>query len=69
MEQKYHVVWEIETWADSPAAAARQALEIMQDRESHATVFDVTDERGRKRQVDLQSSPAKVRLVTGRRGT
>jgi len=67
MEQKYKVVWEIETWADSPSGAARQALEIMQDRESHATVFDVCDERGRKHQVDLQPPTPKVRLVTGRR--
>jgi len=37
----YTVRWEIDVDADSPEAAARQALEIQRDPESIATVFEV----------------------------
>ena len=42
--KSYHVVWEIDIDAKSPEAAAKEALAIMQDPASTATVFDVTEE-------------------------
>jgi hypothetical protein len=40
----YHVVWEIDIYAQSPREAAKEALAIQQDRNSTANVFDVTEE-------------------------
>ena len=45
----YRVKWEIDIEADSPFAAAREALRIQRDTESTATVFIVG-----RRQIDLQ---------------
>ena len=39
----YRVKWEIDIDADSPREAAERALEIQQNPESHAVVFDVYD--------------------------
>ena len=49
----YSVNWEIEIEAESPEAAARQALKINRDQNSTATVFDIYDEDGNHTRVDL----------------
>ena len=40
-QREYHVVWEIDIFAESAEAAAAEALRIQRDPESTATVFDV----------------------------
>jgi hypothetical protein len=50
---EYHVLWEINVWTNSPRAAAREALRIQRSVGSIATVFDITNERGRTTRVDL----------------
>ena len=52
-QKDYHVSWDIDLVADSPMDAARQALRIQRDRDSIATVFDVTDEEGNTERIDL----------------
>ena len=47
------VKWEIDIDARTPRAAARKALAIHRNPESIATVFDVTNRRGRTIRVDL----------------
>lgn len=50
---RYFIGWEIELDASSPEEAAREALVIMRDPNSTATVFDITDtESGVKVVVD-----------------
>ncbi len=49
----YRVVWEIDVEADDPHDAAHQALQIMRDPDSTATVFAVTDDNGNCVDVDL----------------
>ena len=49
----YLVAWECEIEADSPAAAAREALAMHRDPDSIATCFLVTDEGGAEHVVDL----------------
>lgn len=39
----YLVTWEIDIDAETPLEAARIALEIQRDKDSTATVFDVTN--------------------------
>lgn len=54
MAKLYHVVWEIDIYAPSPREAAKEAQAIQQDKESTATVFDVTEEDGDKAvRIDL----------------
>jgi len=48
------VTWTIDLDEDTAEAAAVVALAIMRDQESAATVFDVTDEKGKTVRVDLQ---------------
>ena len=48
MEKLYHVVWEIDIYARSPREAAKKAQAIQQDKDSTATVFDVTKENSDK---------------------
>jgi hypothetical protein len=50
------VKWEIDVDAGSTKAAARKALAIQRDRQSTATVFDVTGQRGKTIRVDLGKS-------------
>ena len=45
----------IEVDAESPQEAARQALEIMRDLASTATVFTVSDHQGNRVAVDLET--------------
>jgi hypothetical protein len=49
----YHVTWEIELSAVSPAQAAQKALAIQRNPESYATVFDVADGAGNLTRIDL----------------
>ena len=50
----YHVVWEIDIYAQSPREAAKEAQAIHQDKDSTATVFDVTEEDSDKTvRIDL----------------
>ena len=49
----YKVTWLIDVDADSSHGAARQALEIMRDPTSIATVFTVMDDQGNSVDVDL----------------
>lgn len=51
--KNYRVVWEIDITAASPREAAKLALEIQQDPESTAIVFQVSDEKGACVEVDL----------------
>jgi len=51
--KEYLVQWEIELKAESAEDAARQALAIMRDPDSMATVFDVFDEDGESERIDL----------------
>ena len=48
------VTWTIDLDEDTAEAAAVVALAIMRDQESAATVFDVTDEKGKTVSVDLR---------------
>ncbi len=48
------VTWSIDLDEDTAEAAAVVALAIQRDPESTATVFDVTDERGKTVRVDLR---------------
>jgi hypothetical protein len=43
VSKPYIVRWEVEVDADSALEAAKQAHEMMQDPESTATVFEVTE--------------------------
>lgn len=51
---RYLIRWEIDLDGESPLSAAREALEIMRDPASTATIFDVIDTvTGEKHEVDL----------------
>jgi hypothetical protein len=49
----YRARWEIDIAAGDPKKAARAALAIQRDRQSTATVFDVTKMKGKTVRVDL----------------
>ena len=52
--KQYKVTWAIDSFEDSPEAAAKEALKIMQDPESWATVFNVIDfDSGKEVEIDL----------------
>ena len=51
--QTYLVEWYIDIEADTPEAAAREALTLQRDPESTATVFHVTNRHGETAAVDL----------------
>ena len=54
MAKLYHVVWEIDIYAESPRDAAKEAQAIQQDKDAIATVFDVTEEDSDKTvRIDL----------------
>lgn len=46
-ERQYRVVWQIDLYAKTPEEAAEEALRIQRDPDSLATVFNVTEDRGR----------------------
>jgi len=58
---QYRVTWEIELDADTPEDAAREALAIMRDPDSIATVFTVHDQDTATRP---RSTPANTRRQT-----
>jgi len=51
---EYRVEWVIEVDADTPEDAARRALEMMQDPQSTANVFNVMDKDGIQVEIDLE---------------
>lgn len=51
--QTYRVRWEIDVDAETPVAAAMQALEMVSDPNSSAHVFDAVDESGQMERIDL----------------
>ena len=55
---EYIVQWEIELSADTPEEAAREALEIMQDKSSEALFFKVIRDDGHLVDVNLLSGEA-----------
>ena len=54
---EYRVRWEIYIDAETPEAAAMQALLIQRDPESLAVFFDVFDDRGECIEEDLSGDP------------
>lgn len=64
----YHVIWEIDLDADTPADAARQALAIQRDRFSQAIVFDVieADSNGEAQRIDLFDLEKSPELIARR---
>lgn len=50
---EYRVRWEVDVDAESPKAAAREALRIQRDADSQATVFKVFLAKGTWVEVDL----------------
>lgn len=50
---EYFIRWEIDLYADSPRAAAEECLRILQDPNTTAVLFDVTDQTGETTRVDL----------------
>jgi len=45
---EFRVIWEIDIDAETPRAAAEEALKIQRDRQSTATVFKVSKWSGRR---------------------
>lgn len=54
MEQRFHVVWEIDVYAETPREAAQQAFDHMQRVNTTANYFEVYDQDGEKTIVDLE---------------
>ena len=50
---QHFVTWSIDIEADTPKAAAEEALKIQRNPGSIATVFEVIDQDGKITQVDL----------------
>ena len=53
MEKEFKVEWRIETYGETPREAAENALKIMRNPKSMATVFAVFDQDGNRHDVDL----------------
>lgn len=53
MGQRFHVVWEIDIYAETPREAAKQAFAHMQRLNTTANYFEVYDQDGEKNIVDL----------------
>lgn len=65
---EYLVLWKLYVEADSPEAAAAEALAAQRNLESRATVFEVRDEWGRWQTVrgdDVVPSERRLQLVKG----
>ena len=56
MEQRFHVVWEIDVYAETPRDAAVQAFACMQKPFTTANYFEVFDQDGNKTSVDLEEA-------------
>jgi len=64
-QHEYLVLWKIYVEADSPEAAAEEALAAQRNPESRATAFEVRDEWGRWQTIahdDVAISPSGRRL-------
>lgn len=53
MEQRFHIVWEIDEYAETPQQAAEKAWKHMRSSYSTACYFEVFDQDGNKTNVDL----------------
>lgn len=53
MDQRFHVVWDIDIYAETPREAAEQAFAHMQRLGTTANYFEVYDEDGNPTCVDL----------------
>jgi hypothetical protein len=67
-QHEYLVTWKIYVEADSPEAAAAEALTAQRNPESRATAFEVRDEWGRWQTIDhhdvtISPSGRRLRLV------
>ena len=51
---QFLVEWKIDIEADTPVEAAKEAMKIVRNPKTIATVFDVIDENGDVTQVDLE---------------
>ena len=58
MQQRYLVMWEMDTYADSPREAAEKAWGHMQAPDSIANVFNVLDKDGVGTIIDLSEEQA-----------
>lgn len=54
MEQRFHVVWEMDLYAETPREAAMQAFAHMQRPGTTTNYFEVFDQDGNKTNVDLE---------------
>lgn len=52
-EQRFHVVWEIDEYAETPRVAAEKAWQHMRNTDSTACYFEVLDQDGVLTNVDL----------------
>ena len=52
-EQRFHIVWEIDEYAETPQQAAKKAWKHMRSSDSTACYFEVLDQDGNKTNVDL----------------
>lgn len=52
--KEYHIIWEIDVYANSAEEAAKAARAIQERHDTMATVFDVIDESGESERIDLQ---------------
>lgn len=59
----YVITWEIDLTAENPVAAARQALAIQRNPDSHATVFSVYPEQGEPITIDLLDDDSLQRAI------
>lgn len=53
MDQRFHVVWEIDIYAETAREAAQQAWGHMRRPDSTANYFEVFDQDGEQTNVDL----------------
>ncbi len=51
----YRVIWEMEMDATNPVEAAQEAFKIMRAQPAYAASFEVIDENGHSRGIDLLS--------------
>jgi hypothetical protein len=57
--KSYRVTWEIDIYAKSPRAAAKEALRIQRDPQSHATMFYVQEPDGNNLVIDAVTTKEK----------
>jgi hypothetical protein len=57
MEQRFHVTWEIDVYAETPEEAAQAAWDVMGKPDSTTNYFEVYNQDGVKSIVDLGEEP------------